>query len=214
MHGNAPVMALRHRQYAPDKDHSPVLDATDCTHIQEVIGVLLYYAHAVDATMLPSLGTLATQQSKGTHATMVALTQLLNYCVSHPNANIHYTASNMVLWTHSDASYLMAPKARPWAAIYSFLSQHPPHFPTASDAPLPNNGPVHVLCQIMRQVVASAAEAELSALFLNAQSICPLQTALEDLGHTQPAMPLQTDNNKASGIINDMAGQAKTIQSN
>jgi len=47
-------------QYAPNADHTPALNATDHMHIQEVIGVLLYYAWAVDATLLVALNTLAT----------------------------------------------------------------------------------------------------------------------------------------------------------
>jgi len=64
----------------------PALDAADCKHVQEVIGMLLYYARAMDVTMLTALVTLAMQQAKGTKATMEALTQLLNYCTTHPHA--------------------------------------------------------------------------------------------------------------------------------
>ena len=109
-------------QYAPDPNHTTALDAADCKCIQEVIGVLLYYARAVNPTLLVALGTLATQQAHGTQATMEALTQLLNYCATHLDAVIHFHTSNMVLWTHSNASYLMAPKGRSHAAGYSFLS--------------------------------------------------------------------------------------------
>jgi len=113
----------------------------------------------------------------------------------------------MVLWTHSNASYLSAPKGHSHAAGYSFLSLHPLASLTASDLAPPDNGPIHVLCQIMRQVVSSAAEAELGALFLNAQALCPIQTALHELGHPQPATPLQTNNNTASGIANGTVKQ-------
>jgi len=136
-------------QYAPEPDHTTALNAVDCKCIQEVIGVLLYYARAVDPTMLVALGTLATQQTNGTHATMQDLTHLLNYCATHPDATMHYHANNMVLWANSDASYLTAPKGRSCVAGYSFLSSCPTTLPTASDpAPL-DNGTVHVLCQIM-----------------------------------------------------------------
>jgi len=40
-----------------------MLDAADHLCVQEVIGVLLYYARAVDSTLLTALGTLATQQA-------------------------------------------------------------------------------------------------------------------------------------------------------
>ena len=80
----------------PEPDHTPALDAADRQRVQEVIGVLLYYARAVDSTLLTALGTLATQQAKGTHATMMAIMQLLNYCATHPDATIWYHASDMV----------------------------------------------------------------------------------------------------------------------
>jgi len=99
-----------------------MLNAADHKCIQEVIGVLLYYACAVDPTMLVALGTLASQQANSTQATMQTLTHLLNYCALHPDAIICYHASNMVLWTHSDAFYLTAPQGHSHAAGYSFLS--------------------------------------------------------------------------------------------
>jgi len=116
----------------------------------------------------------------------------------------------MVLWAHSDASYLTAPKGRSRAAGYHFLSSRPSQPPSSSDSPPPDNGPIDILCQIMCNVVASAAEAELGALFLNAQHAHPLCITLEELGHPQPATPLQTDNSTASGIANDTLKQKQS----
>ena len=48
---------------------SPLLDAKGITRLQEVIGTLLYYARAIDSTMLVALGSLASTQTKGTEAT-------------------------------------------------------------------------------------------------------------------------------------------------
>jgi len=110
---------------------------------------------------------------------------------------------------HSDASYLSAPKGQSCATGYAYLSSWLPTPPTASDPAPPDNGPVHILCQIMCQVVSSAAKAKLGALFLNAQALCPIRTALEELGHLQPATPLQTNNNTASGIANNTVKQKK-----
>eukprot|EP00957_Ditylum_brightwellii_P054336 4116842-Ditylum_brightwellii.AAC.1 len=80
--------------------------------IQAIIGTLLYYARQLDPTMLIAIGTIAAAQSKGTEATAKAVEHLLDYCVSHPNATIRYTLSNMVLKVHSNASYLLVPEAR------------------------------------------------------------------------------------------------------
>jgi len=72
-------------QYCPDPDTTTPLTAADCKRVQEVIGVLLYYARAIDPTMLVALSTLASQQAAGTQATLHALTQLLNYSASLTN---------------------------------------------------------------------------------------------------------------------------------
>ena len=77
--------------------------------------------------MLVALGTLASAQTKGTQATLNALTQLLDYAASHPDATIRYTRSGMVLHIHSDASYLSETEARSRAGGFFFLSETPTH---------------------------------------------------------------------------------------
>jgi hypothetical protein len=100
-----------------------------------------------DSTMLPAISTLATQQAKATTATMTGITQLLNYCASHPDATVRYVRSDMILHVESDASYLTAPKARSCAAGYHFLSSASPD-PTklpSEHTPPPANGAINVL---------------------------------------------------------------------
>ena len=54
-------------QYAPlDKENQVSLPAPVKTLIQRIIGIFLYYAIALDPTMLVALGTLATQQANPT----------------------------------------------------------------------------------------------------------------------------------------------------
>jgi hypothetical protein len=62
----------------------------------------------------------------------------------------------------------------------------------------------------MREVLSSAAEAELADLFLNGKETCPLCACLQELGHPQPPTPLQTDNSTASGIANDSVKQKRS----
>jgi hypothetical protein len=197
-------------QYTPDPDNSPALDAKDTKRVQEVLGTLLYYARAVDSTMLTAIGTIASQQASGTEATMKAVTHLLNYCATHPDAVVRFTASDMVLWVDSDASYLSAPKARSRAAGYHFLSSRPVDPPDPTAPPPPSNGAINVLCSIMREVVSSASEAELAALFHNGKEACPIRITLEELGHPQPPTPLLTDNSTACGIANDTVKQKRS----
>ena len=50
--------------------------------------------------------------------------------------------------------------------------------------------------------MASAAEAELGALFYNGQVAKPIHTCLEEMGYPQPSTPIKTDNWTAAGIVN------------
>ena len=59
--------------------------------------------------------------------------QLLVYLASNPNAIILYHASGMILFIHSDASYLSVTKARSRASGVFFLSDHKPDAITFSD---------------------------------------------------------------------------------
>jgi hypothetical protein len=65
------------------------------------------------------------------------------------------------------------------------------------------NGAIHVPSIIMSNVMSSATEAEVGALFHNAQEACPIRTTLDFLGHPQPPTPIRTDNACADGIINE-----------
>jgi hypothetical protein len=109
-------------QYAPIPSDMPALDTSDTKRIQEVLGTLLYYARAVNSTMLVAIGELATQQTSGTKQTMEALNQLLNYAASNSDATIRFIASDMLLAIKVDASYLSVSKARSRAAGYFFLT--------------------------------------------------------------------------------------------
>jgi hypothetical protein len=84
---NAPTYGAQ-QQYAT-LDTSPRVDDAKATKTkQEVFGTLLYYARAIDCTMLAAIGTIATEQASATKATIRAITELLNYCLTHPNAVI------------------------------------------------------------------------------------------------------------------------------
>jgi hypothetical protein len=51
-------------QYAESQDEFPLLNKKDTKHVQAVMGTLLYYARAVDSTILTALSSLATEQAK------------------------------------------------------------------------------------------------------------------------------------------------------
>ena len=49
--------------------------------------------------------------------------------------------------------------------------------------------------------MSSVAEAELGALYINAKFVAPVQQMLQEMGHPQPPMSIQTDNSTTYGII-------------
>ena len=77
---------------------------------------------------------------------------------------------------------------------HHFLSENVP-FP-------PNNGAIHNVAEIIKGVMSSAAEAELGAMYINACKAVEIRTILEEMGHKQPATPIQVDNSTAEGIVN------------
>jgi hypothetical protein len=99
-------------QLTKPTDETTLLDNDGVKRLQEIIGVLLFYARAIDSTMLVALGTLASAQTESTQATAEAAIHLLNYAATHPDATVRYHKSGMILHIHSDASYISEPKAR------------------------------------------------------------------------------------------------------
>ena len=197
-------------QYAHEPAPSPSLSSKDTTRIQQIVGTLLYYARAVDPTMLPAINDISSQQSKPTETTASHLCQLLDYAASNPDATIRYTASGMVLHIHSDGSYLSAPCSRSRAAGHFFLSSWPQDITKPDNPPPKGNGPIFTVCKTLRTVMASAAETELGSLFYNCQEAVPLRQALIDMGHPQPPTPIATDNSTAHGIVTSSIKQKRS----
>ena len=73
--------------YIPE-DETPLLDKECCTHVQSVVGSILWYAHAVDLTVLMALSTIATEQDQATDKTIKNVKQLLDDLTSNPNATM------------------------------------------------------------------------------------------------------------------------------
>jgi hypothetical protein len=126
------------------KDSSPPLSKEDIKHVQWVIGSILYYARAVDLTVLIALSTIASKQSKGTEITMTKTKQLLDYLVTHPDATVHFHALDMILNIHSDASYLLAANAHSRACRHFFMG-----WKADPTKPIKLNGAFFTLCAIL-----------------------------------------------------------------
>ena len=73
-----------HNEFAP-------LDAKDIIWIQKVVGSFLYYARAVDATILMALNVIANEQKAPTQRTQERVLQFLDYMATHPRWEAHST---------------------------------------------------------------------------------------------------------------------------
>ena len=189
-------------------DDSPPLNTTDTKHIQSIVGSFLYYARAIDSTMLPALNDIGAQQASPTENTQKACKMLMDYASTFPNAVIRYIASDMCLSLDSDAAYLVQPQARSRYAGYFFLSNRSPPLPLKPQSKF--NGPILVECKTLRGVVSSAAEAETGGVFHNGQTAIIIRRALEALGHPQPPTPLKTDNSTAESFVHSNIRQKRS----
>ena len=189
-------------QYAEQESDEQEVSKEKKVFIQQVLGTFLYYARAVDSTMLVALSAIASEQATPTEKTLQKIKQFLDYAASQEDAILTYHASNMVLAVHSDASYLSEKKARSRAGGHFFLS--------ADQEDPPNNGAVLNIAQIIRAVMTSAAEAEIGAMFINAREAVPTRKTLEEMGHPQPKTPMQTDNTAAQAVVTNNVQPKRT----
>ena len=115
----------------------------------------------------------------------------------------------MILKIHSDAGYLNTDVAKSRVGGLFYLGNKP----TDKDD---TNGNILTNATIMKNIMASAAEAEYGALFLNARLSLPLRQILENLNHPQLPTPIFTDNATARGLahetfLNNLDGKIKDI---
>jgi hypothetical protein len=191
---SVPINYGARKQYAKTPSISPPLNHKSKKFIQQVCGKFLFLGRAVDPTLLCPISAIASQSAKPTLDTLHQTKQLLDYIATQDEAILTYNVSDMVLAIHSDASYLSEPGARSRAGGHFFLSSN-------AEIP-PNNGAVLNIAHIIKHVMASATKAELAALYIMAREAVFIRIILMEMGHAQPATPLQTDNSTAEGVVN------------
>ena len=120
--------------------------------IQEICGVILYYARAVDPMQLTAVSKIGSQQATATGAKEVAANHLLAYAASWPNTTIVCKASKMQLIANSDASYLSESKGQSQGGYHKFLGD--------IDTPNEINGPIECSSMIIATVCSAASDAE------------------------------------------------------
>ena len=161
------------------------------------MGSILFYARAVDNTALKALNTIAQHTTTATNVTQHLVNQLLDYLATHPNATICYWTSKMVLKVHSNASYLNKSHTCSSYAGYLLCGDN-----QNDDKLLNFNNADLIIVSILKLIAASAAEAELAALFHNSQSVQKLQMSLNEMGWPQTATDIICYNTIANGIVN------------
>jgi hypothetical protein len=73
------------------------------------------------------------------------------------------------------------------------------------------NGAILIISKVLKNVMSSAAEAEIGAVFINTKEGAVLRTTLEELGNNHPPpTPMETDNTTAAGYSNGTIKQKRT----
>ena len=129
----------------------PPLNEKGIKRVQVIVGSLLYVGGAVNKKLLVALSAIGAQQSSATEETAAAIEQLLDYVATYPDDGIIFRKSDMILAAHADAGFLNESRAISRAGAYILLSENEPK-PKL-------NGPVLTIAQIIKTVMASAAEA-------------------------------------------------------
>lgn len=190
------------RQQQNTVDTSPTLSPERTTRLQQIVGTFLYYARAVDPTLLTAVNKIASMQASPTENVELAADRLLSYAKKWPNAALLIKPSNMILHAHSDASYLSESLSRSRVGGFLFLGN--------TDNGSFVNAPIEQFSTILSVVVSSAAEAEYAALYTVAQEAAPLRVTLEELGYVQPPTCITCDNQCAVGIALDTIEQKRS----
>ena len=177
-------------------DNSDTLDAPTVTLIQAIVGVTLFYALAVDPTLVTAVCDLASEQARPSAQLLVKVDRLLSYATSYPNNELIFHASDMNYKMTSDASYLSR------ALAQSVLGGHG-HFGMNDPASTFVNGSIYNVSKVLDVIVASAAEAETGALFKNLQNGSWTRLICKAMGHPQTQTEVICDNQCAVGIAND-----------
>ena len=180
----------RNNQQPNEDETSPKLGPDGRKHIQRITGKFLYYARAIDHTMLVALNELGRQQANPTEKTLEATTMLLDYAATHPNAKLRFTTSDMVLHINTDAAFLVQPQAKSRVAGYYFMRSE---IVNNVDPETKLNAPILAKIKTLRYIVGSAAEAEIGGLYTRGQTAVPIRQALVEMNHSQPAIPIKTD---------------------
>ena len=165
----------------PDPDKRNLLEKKATKRIQSIMGAMIYYAQSVDSTMIREINEISRVKSQPTWDTEEKSRMLLDDATTYPNEIPSYKASDMVLHVDSDASYLTMPETRSCYAGHFYLGNWP------SPSPIkPNhdrNGPIHMECKKIHNVVSYAAETETCGTLKNRKTDIDIKPTIIKLDH-------------------------------
>jgi hypothetical protein len=78
---------------APEDSH--LIPPKDVTQVQQLGGILFFYARVVDPILVMPVNVLTSEQ-KNIASTADKIFKLINYCTTHPDAKLRYHASDMI----------------------------------------------------------------------------------------------------------------------
>ena len=110
-----------------------------------------------------------------------------------------------MLWTDSDAAYLVIANARSCISRYYQYNQY-----LTKGLNLVTNGSILAECKAIKCVVSLAAEVETAGIFHNAQITVQIRHILQSLNYLQPPTPIKTNNSMAHSFITNNIYQKKS----
>ena len=138
------------------------------------------------------------------------MAKLLNYPASNQHAEIKYRASGIQLAIYFDVPYLSVSKVRNRSSELHFLRKGLPN-PNNPEYFIPTvNGILLVVWNIIRNIIASEAEAKYVTIFVNSQTCVPICTTLIEMGWKQGPMGIQVESSTAVGIATKEFRQKKS----
>ena len=158
------------------------LDDKGIKRSQGILGALLFVGKAVNNKLLVALSVIWAQQAATTEETEDAIKQLLDLVATYSNDGTLFRKSDMILAAHVDAVFTNEPKSR--SRAYAHI------FPSENDPKPKINGPVLTMAQIIKTVMALAAEAEMAALYITAKTMIPHGNTLIEMCWPQPQSPI------------------------
>ena len=103
---NPPNYGSTAPQLAHQSPESTNISLPEANTVQQVVGTFLYYARAVDPTMLVALNIITAEHSNSIEATTKSVTQMINYVDTHTELITRYHKIGVTLHIHSDASFI------------------------------------------------------------------------------------------------------------